>query len=212
MSVPKHPKIYHILHYDKLPPVLKNGFLYSDEIITANASSGTTIGMSKIKRRRLEECELSSHPELFVGQCVPFYFCPRSVMLYLIHKRNSELEYQGGQSPIVHLVADLFKAITWAEQNGKRWAFTSSNAGSYYFEDFKKLSQLDKINWDAIRANYWSSCREEKQAELLIEDCFPWDLVEQIGIISTKYYRIVDKKLAATSHKPKIEVRQEWYY
>ena len=168
--------------------------------------------MSKIKRRRLEECELSSHPGLFVGQCAPFYFCPRPVMLFLMHKRNPELEYQGGQSPIVHLVADLYKTIEWAEQNNKSWAFTASNAGSYYFEDFNKISQLNKINWDAVRTNYWSNCREEKQAEFLIEECFPWDLVEEIGIISTDYYRIVDKKIATASHKPKINLRQEWYY
>jgi len=175
MSAPKHKKIYHILHYDKLPPVLEDGFLYSDKIITANASSGTTIGMSSIKRRRLKECELSSHPGLFVGQCVPFYFCPRSVMLYLIHKRNPELEYKGGQSPIVHLVADLANTIAWANQNNKKWAFTSSNAGSFYFEDFCNLSQLNEINWDAVNAKYWSSCREEKQAEFLIEDYFPME-------------------------------------
>jgi len=212
MSAPKHKKIYHILHYDKLPPVLENGFLYSDKTITANASSGTTIGMSSIKRRRLKECELSSHPGLFVGQCVPFYFCPRSVMLYLIHKRNPELEYKGGQSPIVHLVADLANTIAWANQNNKKWAFTSSNAGSFYFEDFCNLSQLNEINWDAVNAKYWSSCREEKQAEFLIEDYFPWNLVEQIGVISTEYYIIVNKNLAAATHKPKIKVRYEWYY
>lgn len=31
---------------------------------------GTTIGMSRIKTRRLTELQLSSHPGLFVGQCV----------------------------------------------------------------------------------------------------------------------------------------------
>jgi hypothetical protein len=152
------------------------------------------------------------HPGLFVGQCVPFYFCPRSVMLFLIHKRNYELEYKGGQSPIVHLVADLKDTIAWASRNNKRWAFSSSNAGSYYFEDFCDLSQLNKINWDAVKATYWSNCREEKQAEFLIEDCFPWKLVEQIGVISIKYDRIVNKKLAAATHKPKIIVRSDWYY
>ena len=131
MSAPKRLKIYHILHYDKLPPVLKDGFLYSDKIIAANASSGTSIGMSSIKRRRLKECELSSHPGLFVGQCVPFYFCPRSVMLYLIHKRNPELEYKGGQAPIVHLVADPENTIAWANQKNKKWAFTSVMRGHF---------------------------------------------------------------------------------
>lgn len=58
--------------------------------------------MSSIKQRRLT-LSLNSDPDLHVGDCVPFYFCPRSVMLFLIHRRNQELAYQGGQEPIVHL-------------------------------------------------------------------------------------------------------------
>jgi hypothetical protein len=66
--------------------------------------------MSSIKWRRLEELTLkNSHPDLLVGECVPFYFCPRSVMFYLIHMRSHELPYKGGQGPIVHLEADHAK-------------------------------------------------------------------------------------------------------
>ena len=37
-------------------------------------------------------------------------------MLYLIHRANhSELDYRGGQDPIVHLEADLREAVDWAE-------------------------------------------------------------------------------------------------
>jgi hypothetical protein len=49
---------------------------------------GTTIGMDSIKQRRLTK-SLNSHPDLRVGDCVPFYFCPRSVMLYNIYKSIS---------------------------------------------------------------------------------------------------------------------------
>ncbi len=46
---------------------------------------------------------------------MPFYFCPRSVMLYLIHQANyPELEYRGGQQSIVNLQADLKAAVDWA--------------------------------------------------------------------------------------------------
>ena len=57
---------------------------------------GTTIGMSTIKQVRLSR-SLTSHPGLHVGQCVPFYFCPRSVMLYMIFMANHpDLGYRGG--------------------------------------------------------------------------------------------------------------------
>ena len=86
--IPQQLKIYHILHIDKLSAVLDNKALFSDSVMAQSNPAGTTIGMSKIKARRLTELTLSSHPELHVGDCVPFYFCPRSVMLYMFYKDN----------------------------------------------------------------------------------------------------------------------------
>lgn len=75
-------------------------------------------------------------------------------MLYLLHKGNHpNLEYRGGQDPIVHLEADFFEAVSWANQNSKRWAFTSQNAGAYYFKDYNDLEHLDKVVWCAIKAH-----------------------------------------------------------
>lgn len=97
MPVPVRPKIYHIVHVDRLSSIIADGLLWSDAALEALKRPGTVIGMSAIKARRLKELQLSSHPGLFVGPCVPFYFCPRSIMLYLIHRANHEdLSYRGG--------------------------------------------------------------------------------------------------------------------
>ena len=139
-TVPKQIKIYHIIHISKLPAILTEGYLLSDSAIRKRVAVGVTIGMREIKRRRLEELELTSHPGLRIGECVPFYFCPRSIMLYMFHMQNHpDIEYRGGQEPILHLVSDLYRVVEWAEQNGARWAFTHSNAGSYFFEDYATL-------------------------------------------------------------------------
>ena len=147
MPPPNDPKIYHIIHVDRLQSVVADGQLWCDEIIARRATSGTTIGMSHIKARRLAN-SLASHPGLRVGQCVPFYFCPRSVMLYLIHRANDrDLNYRGGQEPILHFETDLHAAVDWANAEGRRWAFSLSNAGAAYFEDRCDIGQLDEINW-----------------------------------------------------------------
>ncbi len=97
VPVPSHPKIYHIAHVDRLPSIVADGFLWCDAEVIRREPAGTTIGMSSIKQRRLT-LPLSSYPDLHVGDCVPFYFCPRSVMLYLIHRGNHpELDYRGGK-------------------------------------------------------------------------------------------------------------------
>lgn len=153
MSVPTRPKLYHIVHVDRLPSIIASAGLWCDAEVLRRQSPGTTIGMSQIKQRRLHELTLASHPNLRVGDCVPFYFCPRSIMLFLIHRANDpELAYRDGQRPIIHLEADLYTVTDWADAHDRRWAFTLSNAGSYYFEDRCQLSQLGEIDWPAVQA------------------------------------------------------------
>ncbi len=115
-------------------------------------------------------------------------------MLYLIYRQHQDLTYKGGEGPIVHLEADLHATVQWANAQARRWAFTLSDAGSNYFEDRADLARLHEINWDAVAAQSWSSCKEPKQAEFLLEQSFPWHLIEQIGVQSRQIYTQVAKK------------------
>lgn len=210
---PTHPKIYHIVHIDKLQSIIDGGYLFSDAEVIKQGLSGTVIGMSSIKKRRLEELTLDSHPILHVGECVPFYFCPRSVMLYMIYKHNSpDITYRDGQDDIVHLEIDLHKAIGWAEENDKSWAFTFSNAGSYYFEDSNDLSRLNELDWRVINSNQWSGAQDKKQSEFLCEHSFPWELVEHIGVCSETVSHQVKGIINNSGHKPEISIKRNWYY
>ena len=218
MPVPAEPKIYHIVHVDRLPSIIAENGLWCDAEILRRPRDGTDIGMNRIKKRRLKS-RLNSHPDLSVGDCVPFYFCPRSVMLYVIHQANQPgLSYYGGQRPIVHLEADLRGTIAWAQERKLRWAFTLSNAGASYSEDRCDLTRLDEINWDAVQAEKWSgdeipaSIKEGKQAEFLIERRFPWKLVSRIGVGSQPVYSQAIEALESAGHKPLVEIKPEWYY
>ena len=218
MLVPTEPKIYHITPIDSLASIVSDGFLWSEVEARRRGVVGTTIGISSIKERR-RQLSLKSHPGLNVGDCVPFYFCPRSVMLFVIHKGNNpELTYQGGQVPIVHLEADLRQAVDWANASSRRWAFTSSNAGARYFEDYSDLGQLARIDWDAVQAHWWSgpnvepTVQDRKQAEFLVEGSFPWELVSRIGIQSQNIYAKVQTALQGAIHRPPVEIRGDWYY
>jgi hypothetical protein len=219
MPVPAQPKIYHIVHVDRLESILRDGCLWSDAEVQRRKCAGTTIGMSNIKRRRLEENTLASHPRLRVGDCVPFYFCPRSIMLYMIWRGNHEdMTYHGGQIPIIHLEADLHAVVKWAGASGKRWAFTLSNAGSSYFEDHADLGQLHRINWAAVQTTRWSgngvdhSIKEGKQAEFLVETSFPWNLVARIGVYSDEILKKMEPLLSEKPYQPSLAVHNDWYY
>jgi hypothetical protein len=219
VPTPENPKIYHIVHVDRLPSIIEAGGLLSDAEMASRPGTGTVIGMGKIKQRRLTELTLTSRPGLYVGQCVPFYFCPRSVMLFLIWRANDpDLTYRGGQGPIVHLEFDLQAMVQWAEGDGRRWAFTLSNAGAYYFEDRADLASLHEIDWGAVNAKWWAgrgvpeSVQHGKQAEFLVEGRVPWELVERIGVSSLEVVHAVEAACGACSHRPRTEIRKDWYY
>ncbi len=219
MNIPEKPKIYHIVHFERLSSIISNGCLWCDAEAQRQSLLGTTIGMNTIKQRRLNCLRLNSFPDLYVGDFVPFYFCPRSIMLYLIHQANhAELDYRGGQEPIIHLEADLYSSVKWARQNNRRWAFTLSNAGAFYFEDRCDLKYLNEINWKAVFDRRWSgpgiapSIKEGKQAEFLMEKSYPWHLTERIGVYSSCIYHMVVNALESSAHKPKAEIKREWYY
>ena len=110
-AVPTDIKLYHIVHLDRLSSIIQDGFIWSDAEVQQRRSSGTTIGMSSIKERRMHNA-LTCYPDLHVGECVPFYFCPRSIMLYLLYMNNHpDVTYTGGQEPIIHFVVDLLELI-----------------------------------------------------------------------------------------------------
>ena len=157
MPAPVDPKIYHIVHVDRLPSIVAEVGLLCDAAIAERRPVGTTTGMNDIKQRRLSELRLSSHGDL-------------------------------------------------------RWAFTLSNAGARYFEDRSDLGQLGEIDWDAVEATHWSRCKEGKQAEFLIEQRFPWELVSRIGVRSQRVCYQTEAVLEAAAHRPPVEIRPAWYY
>ena len=153
-NIPNNIKIYHIVHVDRLTSIINDGFLYSDAKMRARPG-GTSIGMPNLKDTRLHK-KLSSHEDLYVGCCVPFYFCPRSVMLYAIYcKNHAEIVYKGGQDNIVHLVASFEKTIKWSHDHHKRWAFTDMNATCSLFNDYNNFTDLHRIDWHAIETWKW---------------------------------------------------------
>jgi hypothetical protein len=68
------------------------------------------------------------------------------------------------------------------------------------------------LDWEAIGASNWVSCRDYKMAEFLILNRFPWELVRGIGVNSEKIGARAMKTFADATHRPPVKVKQEWYY
>ncbi|MEW4526411.1 DUF4433 domain-containing protein [Maioricimonas sp. JC845] len=214
-SIPPHPKIYHITHSRNLPLIAQAGALWSDARRVRERLVNELVGMAEIKRRRMQELQVTCHPGIMVGDCVPFYFCPRSVMLYILHRANHpELDYRGGQRPIVHLQADLQKVLEQADADGVRWAFSDRNAAARFAKFYNRREDLKQLDWTAISATDFRelTIQEAKQAEFLVHDSFPWSLVEKIGVIDRQTETYVRELLAPADHVPDVAVERGWYF
>ncbi len=217
MTVPAKPKIYHILHVGNLPSIISDGALWPDSTMVERKGA-TVIGNNEIKADRLH-LPVDCHPETYVGDYVPFYLCPRSVMLYVISRGNHpNVSFREGQGSVIHLVADMEEVVTWAQSKQRNWAVTDINAANRVADFYKNLDSLDKLDWTAIAAKDWRSCRDHKMAEFLLHQGFPWHLIERIGYLNRsisptcEVLAAITVALQGAAHRPVVEQRNDWYY
>lgn len=211
---PAHPKIYHITHVKNLPGILKAGVLLADAVMNSRGGPVEAIGMPSIKESRLKQ-PIGCHPGTMVGDYVPFNFCPRSVMLYVIYMANNTgLVFREGQGQVVHLEADLNTVVQWANANNRLWAYSLGNANARYAEFHSRVAELDRIDWEAIANDNWRDpdVKESKQAEFLVHQSFPWELVTRIGVQTPGVKIAAQKAIYAASHRPSVDLMPDWYY
>lgn len=207
----KSHQIFHITHLSNLASVIDSGGLMSDSQVRTNEIAHTRIGYEHIKARRLRRA-VTVASKGFLGDYVPFNFCPRSVMLYVIHIGNVP-GYDGGQDQVLHFVSTIERAT----QIGTPWAFTDRHADVDYALYFDKLSQLDKVDWQAVAANQWGGpgrdqIKERKQAEFLVHNRFPWEAILKIGVKSQEVADAVKAAIRSSPHKPDVVIQPGWYY
>jgi hypothetical protein len=202
---PEDRLIYHITDIENLPGILAEGGLLSDSVMSER--DPTVIGHNHIKERRLTKIRVPSAGNRFVGEFVPFYFCPRSPMLYTINLGNTGRE-PGCQKTIVHLVSRVRAGVSL----GAPWAVSDGNAGAFITTFDSTLQAIDSLDWSAIEATSWAANRHQKQAEFLVADFFPWPAFHEIACYDQAAAEAVSGIIAGQNHRPKVSVKRGWYY
>jgi hypothetical protein len=204
---PKVTNIYHITDVTNLPAIIEAGGLKSDAVLAQDGMQPEVIGYAHIKQRRMHENRIDCQDNRFVGEFVPFYFCPRSPMLFTINRGNTGRP-AGCQQTIVHLVS----TVAVATKTGAPWAISFGNAGASYQSFSKDVAALEKLKWDAINANSWAGRTNEKSAEFLVADFFPINAILDIGCHNEKTAAIVSDMISNLETVPTVQVRPNWYY
>jgi hypothetical protein len=208
MSLP----LYHITHLDNLTSIVQCGGLLSNTCLRARNQKFRDISYGNIQDRRATKT-VPCAAKGVLHDYVPFYFAPRSPMLYTIHKGNVP-SYQGGQATVLHLVTTV-EAI---EKAGLVFTFTDGHAVMVYSDFYEDLEALEMIDWGVMESRYWHDTNDDpnrkckRQAEFLVHNAFPWELIQEIGVMSQSVQAQVRQILQQVSDFTPVNVYADWYY
>jgi len=211
--------IYHITHIEKLPKILESG-----KLICKNSLSETHVDISlgDVQRKRAAK-EVVVPPGGRLHDYVPFYFAPRSPMLFKNHKCAGTENYKP-QHEIIHLV-------TTDEHVADRHAcvFYDHHAISYRAKPYHRLADLTAIEWDLFfepplvgeYACFWKNDAENpkwiyrqevRQAEFLVHQELPWQEILKIGVLNPEIARNTVALLEKYNQKTLVESKPAWYF
>jgi hypothetical protein len=204
--------IYHITHLRNLESILESDRIWCDNEIQTRSIETQGIAYEAIKERRSRR-PVPTCKQGHLSDYVPFYFAPRSPMLYAIYSGMIE-SYREGQDSVLHLVS---KIGTVAE-NKLSFTFTNGHAEMMPTEFYESLDDLDKIDWDLMKSKFWFDTLEDinrkwrRQAEFLVHNHFPVEFIAGIGVISEETKSEVETILKVSGKKITVAVLPQWYY
>ena len=204
--------LYHITYLDNLRGIVRDGCLHGYKQMHNSGLHPVNIAYPGIQDRRATT-EVPCGPGGVLHDYVPFYFAPRSPMLYALH-RNQVAGYSGGQTTIVHLVTSVARLA----ETGHRFVFTDGHATMSFSRFFTDVADLDQIDWPIMQEQYWNDTPEDpdrkrrRQAEFLVYDRVSWSTMIGIGVIDSRIEARVNSILAEHNVTLPVRVRSQWYY
>ena len=214
MTVPIPTPIYRIVHVDNLPVILQRGGLHgpnhvpNDGLIYRTIHNVDIQNVRQVRRIPLGLCGT-------IHDYVPFYLGPRSPMLYQLHT-GWVAGYTEGQSPLIYLVSTV-QAVVKA---GLRWVFSDGHGIAIFTSWFDNLADLAKVDWDTVYARLWRDTVDDmdrqrrKQAEFLVLEFCPWEVIQEIGVIDGVALAQVEAILKQfdANMRRLVHIHGEWYY
>lgn len=213
---PQRALIYHFTHLDNLKSILAEGRLVADNLATAMLA--TDVGDSEIKQARRQR-PVPCPPGGVVADYVPFYFAPRSPMMYRIacdHRDGVAGRYPGGDDPLIYLVSSVDRVAA----AGLPWVASDGNCAVSITRFTTDLADLaGHVDWPLMDEEIWKNTpddpdrRRRRMAEFLVHREFPVDGLAGFAVRTDHRERELRRLLrAADMIDAYVVVRPTWYY
>jgi hypothetical protein len=215
--------IFHITAIDNLRSIATTGALLAKRLVVEQQIDAADIAYEGVQGRRAVKV-VPVAPGGTLHEYVPFYFAPRSPMLFTINNGNVEgCDYR--QDDIVHLASHA----QTIRDGGHTFAFSNLHAVKGFAEFFNDLSRLDQIDWSVFFeapliegfCQYWHSRpdparhalrQESRMAEFLVHQQVPIAAIWEIGVRTNQGETRVRAVLEGTGWQPNVRVVSGWYF
>lgn len=223
MAVPQTVRLFHITAIANLPAICAAGALLSK-----NAGAAAGIDYQDIAHQGAQGARagraVPNPPGGVVHDYVPFYFAPRSPMLFAING-GRVANCQWRQGDIVHLETTVDRVVA----DNVPFVFYDRNATLAFAQPFADLTRLDVVAWDLLTENpvldgfctYWHNKHsveryadrmERRQAEFLVRERVSLSRFTRIGVMDENRATDVRAILAAAGVNLPVEVKTDWYF
>jgi hypothetical protein len=199
---------------ERLPSVIKHGLLPDNEC-RRRQITGVAIGYEHIKQRHaLREVPCGVGGTL--ADYVPFYFAPRSPMLYAI--TGGLVGEEAARTEQIVYLASSTQTLRGA---GLTVIASNRHAELGYAEmtdQDRDLDNNDFIDWPLMTATYWNNTledpdrKERRQAECLVHPRVPWQAIEEVATQTESARAQVQLTLGVAGQPTPVFVRAEWYF
>lgn len=209
-SKKRHTLIFRLTHFDNLEFTLRNG-IYCSNSKDADPNYLNIGHRNLIDKRGTRIVPIS--PNGVLNDYVPFYFAPKSPMLYSIFKKNVD-GFSGSQRDIIYLVSSIETII----ETDLKFVFTDGHAYELISKFYNNPTQLKNIDWQLMGETYWNNTesdndrRRRRMAEFLVYQFVPINCILAIVVHSEKAKSTVDSIQHKCKTAIKTLIKPNWYY
>ncbi len=203
----------HFTHVTNLTGILAAGCLQADSSVRRGSQLLIEAADLGIKARR-RTIPVPFAPYGCVADYVPFYFAPRSPMLYKLW-RGGVPGYVDGQDPLIYLVSTV-EAVA---NSGLRYVFSDGNCAAAVTQLACDLTLLDSmVDWELMRSQMWNNTAEDpdrmrrRMAEFLVHGRLPVGCMTRIVVRTEGPKRQVEAMLMACGVRLPVLALPDWYF
>ena len=197
---------------ENIEAILASGTLMAKSVLDINNTSYQNIAHKTIQDRR-QSTSVSKGKRGTLHDYVPFYFAPRSPMLYAIKKDRVE-GISGNQNDIIYWVSRIQKIV----DSDNPFVFTDGHGTMGFTAFFDDIQFLDQIDWELMSSQYWNDTEDDpdkkrrRQAEFLVYKKCPLDLLLGIVVKNDKVKMKVDSMIESAQLDLKVVIEPKWYF